>query len=164
MFLFSLHVWADFFLQNHQLFWPFVPLDMFVSNCIKLFQSGWKSTSAMIPSNSSSVKSSSISKRMPWGKLLKRIHGTAIGYNHVDDNITGSYDERGRVGMIFYLLRSPEMCHLLWTPAHLRQKACNQKYELAFQRDRTGAQELLNWFKISQIMTTSLQNKSTEED
>ena len=29
-----------------------------------------KSTSAMIPSNSSSVKSSSISKRMPWWKIL----------------------------------------------------------------------------------------------
>ena len=35
------------------------------------------------------------------------------------------------------------MCHLWWTPAHLRQKACNQKYELATQRDRTRAFELI---------------------
>ena len=57
--------------------------------------------------------------------------------------------------MIFHFLRSPEMCHLWWTPAHLRQKACNQKYELAFQRDHTRA------FELIQIMTTSLKNKLT---
>ena len=47
------------------------------------------------------------------------------------------------------------MCHLWWTPAHLRQKACNQKYELAFQKDHTRA------FELIQIMTTSLKNKLT---
>ena len=68
-------------------------------------------------------------------------------------------DEDGiKLGMIFHFLRSPEMCHLWWTPAHLRQKACNQKYELAFQRDHTRA------FELIQIMTTSLKNKLTEEE
>ena len=70
-------------------------------------------------------------------------------------------DEEGiKLGMIFHFLRSPEMCHLWWTPAHLRQKACNQKYELAFQRDHTRAFELIqNLPNHDHIRTTNLQKK-----
>ena len=82
----------------------------------------------MIPSNSSSVKSSSISLRIVWRKLAKKMakRTRKMGLN---------------------LLRSPEMCRPWWTPARLHQIACNQKYCAATKPRSSGDVDVLSHVK-----------------
>lgn len=114
-------------------------------------------TSAMIPSNSSSVKSSSISKRMPWGKNCYGIFVTPMIIVKECNNVNG--DEDGKKLAWYFIFWDHPKCVTSDEPLPICVKKPAIKSTSWPSKETT--QELLNWFKIFQIMTTSLKNKLT---
>ena len=100
-------------------------------------------TSAMIPSNSSSVKSSSISKRMPWGKNCYGIFVTPMIIVKECNNVNG--DEDGKKLAWYFIFWDHPKCVTSDEPLPICVKKPAIKSTSWPSKDTT--QELLNWFK-----------------